>query len=368
MKIIHILPSLKGGGIQNFLFSLIPEQVKLDHNVSVIVSDEDNNDYSDKQKHILEALGVKVYNLNRRVSDKWSSVKTWFICRNLVKKLKPDILNSHGIYCHIAASFATFGTSTIHCCTIHNGPEVWGRLCKLVNRDTPLIFCSEAAMQLRAQNSTEMVAINNGMELSKIRVESKTDLRKELGIPNTDKIVVLVGSPRPAKNYPFLKKIVEDIKNDHIHFCICGGQYKVDRKGSNNENYIDLTQFSESSNIHLLGLRDDIPSILNDADVYLSCSVKEGLPISALEGFFSGIPCVLSPILQHKMISGDIDSCYIPRKFKSEDFVECIIKALSNSYTHEEIYSRREGALKNFRIDRCAKEYIAYYKKILNEK
>lgn len=368
MKIVHVLPSLKGGGIQNFLFSLIPEQVKLGHTVSVIVTDEDNIEYSNHRKIELESIGVKVYNLNRKISNKVSFFKTWLTCRQTVSLINPDIVNSHGTYSHNAAEFATLGTKIKHCCTIHNGPEPWSRLSKFINKYTPLIFCSDAALELREQESSIMTAINNGVELNSIRVKDKVDLHKELGIPADDKIVVLVGSSRPQKNYSFLIKIVEYLKDEHIHFCICGGQYKVNRKGENNTNYIDLEQFSKYSNIHLLGLRNDVSAILNGADVYLSCSLKEGLPISALEGFFSGIPCVLSPILQHTMISGNINSCYVPQKFEPKDFVECINKALANTDTHEEIYKRREKTLENFKIDRCAKEYIAFYKKIINEK
>lgn len=368
MKITHILPSLKGGGIQNFIFSLIPEQVGLGHEVSVIVTDEDNIEYSNNKKKELEAIGVNVCNLDRKISDKISFFTTWFSCRRTVSLLNPDIVNSHGVYCHNAAAFATWGTKVRHCCTIHSAPEVWSSLTKLMNKNVPLIFCSDAALMLRGQECKMMSAINNGVDKSKIRVKDKVDLHQELGIPLGEKIIVLVGSTRPPKNYPFLMDIVRALNNEKIHFCICGGQYKVDRKGSNNDSYIDLEPFSRIPNIHLLGLRSDVPAILNGADAYLSCSVREGLPISALEGFFSGIPCVLSPIIQHKMIAEGVDSCFIPNDFKAEDFVVCINHALNSTESHDVIYERRKDTLKKFGIDRCAKEYIDFYAKILNEK
>lgn len=367
MKIVHILLSLKGGGIQNFLLSLIPEQMKMGHVVSVVVTDEDNLDYSNKNKLYLESLGVKVYNLNRRISDKLSFFKTWLKVRKTIKLINPDIVNSHGLYAHNAASFATLGTSIRHCCTIHSAPETWGKMSKLMNRNTPLIFCSDAALNLRCQNSSKMIAINNGIDFNKIRVAEKVDLRKELNIPIEDKIVVLVGSPRPPKNYPFLIKIVESLCDEHIHFCICGGQYKVERSGSNNDNYIDLEQFSKYKNIHLLGLRSDIPAVLNGSDVYLSCSIREGLPISALEAFFSGIPCVLSPIIQHTMISEGVACCFVPNSFESNEFVASIHNALKCSDSHDVIFKQREYILKKFKIDRCAQEYVDFYNKILNE-
>lgn len=368
MKIVHVLLSLKGGGIQNFLLSLIPEQVKMGHTVSVVVTDEDNLEYSNKNKQFLESIGVKVYNLNRPVSDKIAFFRTWFRLRNTIKQLTPDIVNSHGEYCHTASAFATWGTGIKHCCTIHNAPEPWGKMISVMNRNTPLIFCSDAALQLRAQESQAMVAINNGIDLNMVQVDDCVDLHKELGIPQDEKIVVLVGSTRPQKNYHLLIKIVEEMNDPKVHFCICGGQYKVNRKGANNTSYIELRDFEKFKNIHLLGLRGDVPAVLNGADVYLSCSVKEGLPISALEGFFGGIPCVLSPIVQHTNIAAGVAECYIPDSFEPKDFVKAIYQALECEDSHKDIYKKREDALRVFRIDRCAKEYIDFYNKILNEK
>lgn len=366
MKIVHVLHSLKGGGIQNFLLSLAPEQVKMGHDVVIILTDEDNLSYSIKNKEYLESFGISVLNLNRRVSDKISSFKTWFTLRKLLKRIQPDIVNSHGSYCHTASAFAVFGTSIKHCCTIHSAPESWSRLTKLMNCNTPLIFCSDAALLLRGQSSSMMEAVNNGVEMERIHVSDYVDLHKDLGIPKDDKVVVLVGSTRPEKNYQLLIKIVEDIKDEHIHFCICGGQYKVNRKGGNNKNYISLEPFKKHKNIHLLGLRSDIPAVLNGADVYLSCSTREGLPISALEGFFSGIPCVLSPIIQHKMIADGVAYCYIPQDFDSKSFIKTIYEALKCVDSHGVIYSSRKETLKRFLIDRCAEEYVEFYQKILN--
>lgn len=366
MKIVHMLNSLKGGGIQNFILSLVPEQVRMGHDVSVIVTDEDDLAYSQKNKEYLQEAGASVFHLNRKVSDKVSFFKTWIKASKLIAKINPDIVNSHGIYCHNASSFAELGKNIRHCCTIHSAPESWSWLTKLMNRNTPLIFCSDAALKLRGQSSSMMEAINNGVEMERIRVSDYVDLHKDLGIPKDDKVVVLVGSTRPEKNYQLLIKIVEDIKDEHIHFCICGGQYKVNRKGGNNKNYISLEPFKKHRNIHLLGLRSDVPAVLNGADVYLSCSTREGLPISALEGFFSGIPCVLSPIIQHKMIADGVAYCFIPQNFDSESFIKSIYEALKCVESHNVIYSSRKEALKRFLIDRCAEEYVEFYKKILN--
>ena len=367
MKIVHVLLSLRGGGIQNFLLSLAPEQKRMGHEVIVIITDEDDSSYSIKNKEYLESFEIPVYNLNRKIGDKASFFKTWFALRKLLKKVNPDFVNSHGVYSHNAVGFAVLGTGISHCCTIHNAPEKWGKMTKLINHCAPLIFCSEAALQLRDQNSPLMIAINNGIDEKTVRCSEVVDLHKELDIPNDDKIIVLVGSTRPQKNYHFVIGIVNQLSDEHIHFCICGDVYEVARSGDNNNSYISHEDLKPYQNIHLLGLRSDIPAVLNGADAYLSCSIREGLPISALEAFFSGIPCVLSPIPQHTMISGGISECFIPSKFESKEFIDSIHDALKCSNSHENIYLQRKEHLKKFLIDRCAKEYIDFYKQVVTK-
>lgn len=369
MNIIHILPTLQGGGIMNFLYSLTPEQVNLGNKVSIIVTDKEFKNYSDERADLLRKMGVDVYFLNRIISNKISTISTIVKCRKLINKLKPDIVNTHTSICHVFGSLATKYTRFVHCCTIHSAPESWSRSTKLLIGSKPLIYCSDAALELRGQEGKPMVAINNGVDTKLIRTTDIVDLKKELNIPNDHKVVVLLGSQRPPKNYPFLIKIVETLKDETIHFCICGGNNKVASAGSKyNSGYISISQFEAYKNIHLLDLRNDVPAVLNGSDVYLSCSIREGLPISALEAFFSGIPCVLSPIVQHTNIARGISECYVPDSFDEASFINCLYQALNSGKSHDDIFAEREEQLKVFQIDRCAKEYQEFYAQIIDEK
>ena len=193
MKIVHVLLSLRGGGIQNFLLSLAPEQKRMGHEVIVIITDEDDSSYSIKNKEYLESFEIPVYNLNRKIGDKASFFKTWFALRKLLKKLNPDIVNSHGVYSHNAVGISVLGTGISHCCTIHNAPEKWGKMTKVINHCAPLIYCSEAALQLRDQNSPLMIAINNGIDEKTVRCSEVVDLHKELDIPNPNNNLEISG-------------------------------------------------------------------------------------------------------------------------------------------------------------------------------
>lgn len=353
MKILHITNCLRGGGIQNFLLSLLSEQVKLGYDVALIVIEKDDYEYSLHLENILKKSGVRIYRLKKKRSSKFSFLKTLFACRKVTQAYCPNIVNTHGEMSHIYGAFATMMSSMPHCITVHNAPEYWDRINKILNSNKPLIYCSDSAYELRTQKNKDIIAINNGISSSISKSESTVDLRKELNLLLTDKIIVSVGSLRPQKNYDFLKDIVDELKDSSVHFCICGGNY-----GSG---YINIELFKNYPTIHFLGLRSDVAAIQNASDVFLSCATFEGLPIAVLEAFLNGIPCVLSPIVQHQKIAEDVASCIIPKEFTAKAFVDALETVLLDTQSHKAISEQRIFCINKFSIAHTAKQYIEFY-------
>lgn len=360
MKILHITNCLLGGGIQNFLLSLLPAQVKLGHSVYLIVIERDQYEYSLKLEQTLKNNGVQVLKLNKIKANKISLIKTLWACRKLVSGINPDVVNSHGEMSHVYGALSVINKNIAHCVTIHNGPEIWPKAIRILNNSKPLIYCSDSAFELRVQSNKMYKVINNGISPDITCSKEIADLRKELKLPVDTKIVVLVGSMRPQKNYEFLKDVANLIEDEKIHFCICGGNY--------GPGYINGDIFNGIRNIHLMGLRSDVSSIENGSNLFLSCATFEGLPIAVLEAFFNGIPCVLSPIIQHKKIADGIDACFIPNDFTASSFAATINKALSDNRSHSDIYNKRKNTIEKFTINNVAEKYVAFYKECINQR
>lgn len=359
MKIVHITNCLRGGGVQNFLLSLLPEQVKQGHTVSLIVIEKYDYEYCERLEQIFINHGVQVCRLDKERHNKKSLIKTIYACRGLVNRLNPDVINTHCALAHLYGSVSVVCRSIKQVVTIHNAPEHWDIPTKLFCHKRPFIFCSRAAYEQRLQNSKCMCAIDNGISREIVHSENVVDLKAELGLKPSDKVIVLVGSLRPQKNYLFLKEIVDVAGDESMHFCICGGNYGT--------GYIDMAEFKDYSNIHCLGLRSDVSAIENGADLFLSCSSFEGLPIAVLEAYFNGIPCVLSPIEQHKNIA-DVYKVYIPDEFTAPSFVNTVKYALANNEDHDIIYRKRKEQLEQYSIYTTCKKYIDFYQRIIDDK
>lgn len=356
MKIVHITNCLRGGGIQNFLLSLLPEQVKNGHNVTLIVIEKYDYDYCFRLEEILIRNGVVVHRLNKQRQNKLSLLRSMKKNRVLISSIRPDIVNTHGEMSHTFGAIACLWKKYRHVLTIHNAPEIWPNETKFLCSNKPMIFCSHAAFDMRVQSSNNMEVIDNGISRSIIHDNSVVDLRKELNLKESDKVIVLVGSMRPQKNYVLLKEIVKELNNSSVHFCICGGNY--------GKGYVSMEEFTNFPTIHCLGLRSDVSAIENGADLFLSCATFEGLPIAVLEAYFNGIPCVLSPIPQHKNIS-NVDKVWIPKDFDASSFVKTINVALDNLDNHDKIYKSRIPQIAKYNIAETCNKYVRFYKIII---
>ncbi len=65
----------------------------------------------------------------------------------------------------------------------------------------------------------------------------------------------------------------------------------------------DLVKDNEiCSNVHMLGVRTDIPQIMHCFDVFVFPSLYEGIPLVTIEAQAAGVPCVIA-----STVSRDVD-------------------------------------------------------------
>src|SRR5690606_5425797 len=68
-------------------------------------------------------------------------------------------------------------------------------------------------------------------------------------------------------------------------------------RGETEDDLRDLARaLGLESRLHLLGLRADVPNLLDAADVFTQPSLSEGLPLAMLEAMFASRPIVASDV------------------------------------------------------------------------
>ena len=133
--------------------------------------------------------------------------------------------------------------------------------------------------------------MNNAIEVEnfKFNVEVRNQKRAEL---NADKTINLinVGRFNTQKNQLFLLDIFAEIikqNNNYQLFLVGLGDLEAKLKQK-------VKDLNLQEKVHFLGLRNDVPELLQAMDVFLFPSLFEGLPVSLIEAQTTGIKCVIS--------------------------------------------------------------------------
>jgi len=290
MKITHICQFLGVGGLEQVLFLLVSEQIKLNLKVELIVYDHDRR-WVEK----FEALGVVVHieYLKKPGYD-------FQLLKYLKNKTKDsDIIHTHDLNPALyIAPLKLLGLSKNFIHTTH-GMEHLKTHPKTKIYENFIGFCASKIIcvsesfknyyqsQLMTKKN-KVIQIDNG-----IQTEIKVSKNKN---KNQQRTAIYVARVTKLKGQLELIKIFNELDDKLI---LVGP--------SGNTDYWDKCKKNLSPNISMLGSREDINELLSQADYYVSHSFHEGLPISVLEAGVSNLPCILYDIPGHRLFNSSID-------------------------------------------------------------
>lgn len=138
----------------------------------------------------------------------------------------------------------------------------------------------------------------NGIEINKYKFDKniRENKRKELKIEDDSFVIMHVGNFTYAKNHDFLIDIFNLVKKKQKNaklVCVGGGNKESIRQKVKKLEIIDDVLF--------LGSRNDVPDLLQAADIFLFPSIYEGLPGAVLEAQASGLPCIISDVISNEI-------------------------------------------------------------------
>ncbi len=170
----------------------------------------------------------------------------------------------------------------------------------------------------------KIVVIPIGVNLGDFKPMDKCSLRKKYGFSDNEKIILFVGRLEKEKNLDMLIRIFpiirKEIKNSRLIFI---------GKGREENRLRALTNKVFSDDVFFWGAipHDDIPEILNLADVLVLCSLYEGSPLVVKEAITCGLPVVSVNVGDVCEIIKDVEGCYMSSR-DQDDLARKVIKVL----------------------------------------
>lgn len=216
------------------------------------------------------------------------------------------------------------------------------------------------ALKMKAKKVFKINGI--GIDSSKIKMEDfdKLAFRKELGLSETDKVVLTVSEINQNKNYitmlKTIKKLVERDKT--IKFVSCGTG--VWREKIHNF----AKELGIQDNCIFLGYRKDISKILQITDLFFHASFREGLTLSVLEAMSFGVPCVVSNVRGNRDLIVDGKGGFVVEPTDDETFAKRIDEVLNNKEMSQQFSEFNRVESKKYTIEKVLEQLKKIYEEV----
>lgn len=273
MKILYLITGLGLGGAEKVVVTLADEMILYGHEVKIVYLKGDIVVKPDSKQ--IDLIGLNF----EKIGCFFSALREF---KKLISEFQPDVVHAHMVHANIFARLSRVGSNNIKklICTAHNSNE-GGALRMLAYRFTNFLSdintnvskeASESLIAKGAFSKKNLLTVYNGIDLNKFKNENKR---------YGNKIKFLsVGRFNEQKDYPNLLQAIALLKNKldtNVKFYIAGD-------GELREVIENLVQELGIQNfVELLGKRNDIPELLNNANFFILPSKHEGLPTVVIE-------------------------------------------------------------------------------------
>jgi glycosyltransferase involved in cell wall biosynthesis len=304
MKVLHVVGRMGCGGQETMIMNIYRKMNRSKIQFDFLVHTTEKNFYDDE----IHELGGKIYSVTQKTKNIFKSMSETY---RAIKKG-----NYQAIHVHTSSSIIAIDLFLAWCAGVkiriaHSHSTSTERslvhkfFSPLLNRvSTQKFACSQQAgtWLFGKSESNKLVVINNAIDSKQYEYspDKASEIRKKLGV--SDHFVLMhVGRFNTVKNHTFLIDIFEEVVKlnpDSMLVLVGDGDLKEDIRDK-------ITHRQLNDRVKLLGLRNDIPDLMQAADVFVMPSLHEGLPVSLIEAQSSGLPCIVSDsITKETDISG----------------------------------------------------------------
>ena len=219
------------------------------------------------------------------------------------------------------------------------------------------------ARRRREVDERRLSVITNGIELARFHPEpaARARVRRELGIDADAWVVGTVGRVAVEKNHARLLRAMAPLLGPKTRLIVAGdGPLLPGLKEL-------AAQLGVAGFAHLLGVRRDVPDVLNALDVFAMSSDTEGLPLGVLEAMATGLPVVSTSVGGIPNVIDDGQTGFL---VPVED--EAALRARVSQLAADPAASRDMGArgqavaIARYSAERMQRDYLDLYARVLS--
>lgn len=359
MKILHVITSLYTGGAERLMVDILPLlRDGGEHQVDLLLINGVETPFKKK----LEQEGIKIFAL--QMTNDVYHLRVVLRMRRFFCQEQYDIIHTHNtatqMYVPLSRLFLSSKSklvTTEHSTNSRRRSMWWFKpIDKWMYSRYDSIVCiankSQEILEEYIGHRDSILTINNG-----VAIEQFLHPIKDISSQNSF-IVTMVAALRVEKDHKTLIKAMKILPQNYRLRIVGGGPREVadSVKAICHELGLD-------DRVDFMGLRSDIPVILEESDVIVLSSHWEGLSLSSIEGMASGRPFIASDVDGLREMVGGVGVL-----FPHGDDVALAQKIqwlCEHPDEYREIAQRCQEKARQYDISVTASKYLKLYEELL---
>ena len=366
MRIVYVLTSLGIGGAERQALALADRMAGRGHTIALLIL----------RPPVPEqwSVALPIVHLNIRKTP-LSLLEVLAQARRFLRNFRPDLIHSHSFHANIFGRLLKLFVPCVKVLsTVHNVYEGgWGRM--LAYRLTDGLALRTASVShaiaerftgLKAVPRRKCVVVTNGIDTAEFAPDAtrRERMRIEMGV-NPGFIWLAAGRIVAAKDYSNLLRAFAQLRKGRTdaHLWIAG-----EGTGQEFDRLARLqAEHGLGDAVRWLGLRRDMPALLDAADGFVLSSAWEGMPLAVGEAMAMEKPIVATDVGGVRELVGETGTIVSPGD--PEALAQAMLYEIEKSEADRQAMGRvaRKRVQDSFNIDAKADEWEALYRTVTQQ-
>ena len=351
IRVLHVVGRMDRGGIETLIMNLYRNIDRSKVQFDFLAHYGREAVYNEE----IRSMGGVIYEMPALKDDThvyyWRLFQYIKALREFFKSHDYKIIHGHmtntaSIYMPIAKEFGV-STRIAHSHNTHGKAGLLGFVTNVLQKPiytnaTDWFACSKAAAYWfypkDQVDSGKVTIVPNAVDAQRFRFSNdiRSRMRSDLGIEN-NLVIGCVARFRPEKNHSFLLKVLlETLRIEPSAVLLFAGEGPCEDSVKT-----EVEKLGLRGKVIFLGMRTDVPDLLQAMDVFVLASLWEGLPVTGIEAQASGLHCVVSDGITEEMNALDMVD-YVSLDAPLREWAEKIVK--SAGYPRKDTFEEMKRA------------------------
>lgn len=367
-RVLQVVPNFGSGGAERIAAYLIRTLDPDRYQVAVVSLF--NRTETDVQG-MVDQSPAHVWYLGKRLGF---DPRMYVRIRRVLRSYRPHVIHTHKYVLRYIIPFLFYGHAPVVVHTVHSvADKEVDTLGVTINRIcfkkgvVPVAIAGEVADSLeRLYGITRPIIIRNGIpvELYRRSCYSRDVWRAQEHLSPDDIVFTCVATLRPPKNHALLlRAFAQGLAGDQRAHLVLAGDGILRSKLE-----AQAASLGILNRVHFLGLRKDVPDILNASDVFVLASDWEGNPLSVMEAMAAGKPVVATAVGGVPELVEHEKAGLLVRQGDEKGLAVAMAQLTNPEVRRKMGQYARIYAESHFGVDKMTRAYEELYERLLRER